>query len=87
MARTVADPPAAAARADSAGGFHFDSWVEAHAEAARRRSNVNWEGFMTRVVKSGYGGFVVRSWPTDLLIEACFSHHLGRTRPDHEQPP
>lgn len=46
----------------------FATYLEARQEAARRGQDCS-EGMVTRVVKSPYGGYVIRSWPLDLLAE------------------
>ena len=67
-----AGSPRAGREDETAGGFHFSSWAEARAEAVRRRADPAREGFVTRVVESPYGGYVVRSFPLDLLLDAGF---------------
>lgn len=47
----------------------FATYLEARREADRRRGRDGGNGMMTRVVKSPYGGYVIRSWPLDLLAE------------------
>ena len=54
----------------------FATYMEA-AEArqeADRRSRDKGNGTMTRVVRSPYGGYVIRSWPLDLLVEPELQH-------------
>ena len=48
----------------------FATYLEASQEAARRRrgGGVS-DGVVTRVVRSPYGGYVIRSWPLELLAE------------------
>lgn len=51
----------------------FATYLEARQEAARRGQDGG-DGMVTRVVKSPYGGYVVRSWPLDLLVEPALRH-------------
>ena len=46
----------------------FATYLEARREAARRGQDGS-DGMVTRVERSPYGGYVVRSWPLDLLAE------------------
>lgn len=46
----------------------FATYLEASQEAARRRQDGS-DGMVTRVVRSPYGGYVIRSWPLELLAE------------------
>lgn len=46
----------------------FETYLEAWQAAARRRQDGS-DGMVTRVVRSPYGGYVIRSWPLDLLAE------------------
>ena len=58
----------------------FATYVEASQAAARRRRGVG-AGMVTRVVKSPYGGYVIRTWPLELLAEPELRHvtaSLGR---------
>ena len=57
----------------------FTTYVEASQEAARRRGVG--AGMVTRVVRSSYGGYVIRTWPLELLAEPELRHvtaSLGR---------
>ena len=49
--------------------FVFDTYLEAHAEASRHRSRDAASGMISRVEKSPYGGYVVRSWPLEMLAD------------------
>lgn len=62
---------------ETAGAFLFSSWAEARAEAVRRRANPAWEGFVTRVVESPYGGYLVRSVPMDLFLDSTLLNLVG----------
>ena len=64
---------------ETAGDFIFSSWAEARAEAVRRRANPAWEGFVTRVVESPYGGYLVRSVPIDLFLDSTLLNLVGGT--------
>ena len=47
----------------------FDTYIDAHREASRRGSEDAANGMVSKVVRSPYGGFVVRSWPVELFME------------------
>lgn len=49
-------------------GF-FDTFAAAHEEATRRRSEDAAHGLISKVVKSPYGGFVIRVWPLEMFAE------------------
>lgn len=51
----------------------FATYLEARQEAARRGQDGS-DGMVTRVVRSPYGGYVIRSWPLDLLVEPELRH-------------
>ncbi len=51
----------------------FATYQEARQEAARRGQDGS-DGMVTRVVRSPYGGYVIRSWPLDLLAEPELRH-------------
>lgn len=51
----------------------FATYLEARQEAARRGQDGS-DGMVLRVVKSPYGGYVIRSWPLDLLAEPELQH-------------
>ena len=46
----------------------FATYLEARQEAARRGQEGS-DGMVNRVVRSPYGGYVIRSWPLELLAE------------------
>ena len=47
----------------------FATYLEARQAANRRRGQDGANEMITKVVRSPYGGYVVRSWPLDLLAE------------------
>lgn len=47
----------------------FDTYADARQEVARRSSEDAANGMVSKVVRSPYGGFAVRSWPVELLAE------------------
>ena len=49
--------------------FFFDDYFEAQAEASRRQAQNAAKGMISRVEKSPYGGYVIRSWPIEILAE------------------
>lgn len=48
--------------------FHA-TMTEAMEEATRRRANPAFKDFLTQVEPSSYGGFRVRSFPVDMVID------------------
>ena len=50
----------------------FATYLEAR-EAARRGQGAS-DGMVTKVVRSPYGGYVIRSWPLDLIAEPELRH-------------
>lgn len=51
----------------------FATYLEARQEAVRRGQDGS-DGMVTRVVRSPYGGYVIRTWPLDLLAEPEARH-------------
>ena len=47
----------------------FDTYLQASKEAARRRAQNAADGMISRVEKSPYGGYVVRTWPIEMLVD------------------
>lgn len=47
----------------------FETYLEAHQEVTRRGLADAENGMVSRVVKSPYGGFVIRTWPVELFVE------------------
>ena len=47
----------------------FDDYLGAHTEASRRRARDAASGMISRVEKSPYGGYVIRSWPIEILAD------------------
>ena len=58
----------------------FGTYLEAHQEASRRRAGDVASGLVSKVVRS-YGGYVIRSWPVDLLAEPELRQAFDRERP------
>ena len=56
----------------------FKTYLEAHQEASRRRASDAASGLVSKVVRSSYGGYVIRSWPVDLLAEVELRQVFGR---------
>lgn len=46
----------------------FETYFQAREEASRRRVRAT-EGMIVKVVQSPYGGYVVRSWPANVLTD------------------
>ena len=62
----------------------FPTYLEAHREATRRNAAMDAEsGIIAKVEQSPYGGYVVRSWPIDLLIEPGLQSIVNRRRPTY----
>lgn len=59
----------------------FKTYLEAHQEASRRRAGDAASGLVSKVVRSLYGGYVIRSWPVDLLAEPELRQAFDRDRP------
>ena len=57
--------------------FVFDTYLEAHAEASRHRSRDAASGMISRVEKSPYGGYVVRSWPLEMMADVDMRLIMG----------
>ena len=47
----------------------FETYLEAHQAASRRRANDATNGLVSKVVRSPYGGYTIRSWPVELLAD------------------
>ena len=47
----------------------FDTYLQASKEAARRGTRNAANGLISRVEKSPYGGYVVRTWPIEMLVD------------------
>ncbi len=58
----------------------FERYEDALREARRRRAQGVDAGFITRVERSPYGGFLVRSWPVSMLVNPHFRYLLDRNR-------
>ena len=68
MARTTDDPHADMTDSDRS-PLVFETYLEAHREVARRKDQDATMGIISRVERSPYGGYVVRSWPLELLAD------------------
>ena len=62
----------------------FATYLEAHREAARRRAEEAAKGFIVKVVKSPYGGYTIRSWPEDLLVDPDLRAAVDRGTPEYQ---
>ena len=47
----------------------FETYFQAREEASRRRTRATEGGLIVKVVPSPYGGYVVRSWPVNMLAD------------------
>ncbi len=47
----------------------FKTYLEAREAAGRRGASDAARGLVSKVVKSPYGGYVIRSWPVELLAD------------------
>ena len=56
----------------------YETYLEAHQEARRRGAGDAASGLVARVVKSPYGGYMIRSWPVDLLADPELRHMIAR---------
>lgn len=65
----------------------FATYLEAHGEANRRNAAMDAEnGMIAKVEQSPYGGYVVRSWPIDMLIEPGLQSIVSKRRPAYSSP-
>ena len=60
------------------GAVVFKTYLEAHQEAGRRRAGDASSGLVSKVVRSPYGGYTIRTWPVDLLADPEFRQAYGR---------
>lgn len=63
----------------------FATYLEAHREATRRRAQEADKGFIIKVVKSPYGGYTIRSWPEDLLVDPDLHAAVDRGTPEYQR--
>lgn len=56
----------------------FKTYLEAHQVAGRRRASDAASGLVSKVVRSPYGGYIIRSWPVGLLAEPGLRQAIGR---------
>lgn len=61
----------------------FDTYAAARNEATRRNSENAEHGLISKVVKSPYGGFVIRSWPVEMLAEPELRSILNDGKPSY----
>lgn len=47
----------------------FKTYFQAREEARRRRARATGDGLIVKVVQTPYGGYVVRSWPVNALVD------------------
>lgn len=59
----------------------FETYFQAREEASRRRVRAT-EGMIVKIVQSPYGGYVVRSWPVNVLTDP----NMRRIVRSHRQP-
>lgn len=62
----------------------FATYLEAHREAMRRRAQEADKGFVVKVVKSPYGGYTIRSWPEEILMDPELRTALDRGTPEYQ---
>ena len=62
----------------------FATYLEAHREATRRRVQEADNGFIVKVVKSPYGGYTIRSWPEEFLVEPDLRAAVDRGTPEYQ---
>ena len=68
MARTIDDPHSSTTDSDRM-PLVFETYLDAHREVVRRRDQDAATDIISRVEKSPYGGYVVCSWPMELLAD------------------
>ena len=64
-------------------GTTFATYLEAHEEVVRRRSQDAVNGLISRVEKSPYGGYVVRTLPVATWADPNVQRLLAGRRPDY----
>lgn len=65
----------------------FATYLEAHREANRRNAAMDAEnGIIAKVEQSPYGGYVVRSWPIEMLVEPGLQSIISKRRPAYSLP-
>ena len=84
MAGTIPSP----SRSETGGhmapsGASFATYLEAHEEVARRRSLDAANGLISRVEKSPYGGYIVRTLPVETWADPNVQRLLAGRRPDY----
>ena len=62
----------------------FATYLEALSAAARRRAQEAERGFIVQVAKSPYGGYYVRSWPEEVLVDPELRPLLERDQPEYQ---
>ena len=77
MAGTIARPRLGKSGDADRASLGFETYLEANQEAARRRSRDAANGMLSRVEKSPYGGYVVRSWPIEILVDPDMRRVVG----------
>ena len=76
MAKTTDDPYADMTDSDRI-PLVFETYLDAHREVARRKDQDAATGIISRVEKSPYGGYVVRSWPMEILADPDLQSATG----------
>ena len=76
MARTTCNPHDGPTDSDWS-PIVFETYLEAHREVARRKNQDAAIGIISRVEKSPYGGYVIRSWPMELLADPDLQSATG----------
>ena len=61
----------------------FETYFQAREEASRRRTRATEEGLIVKVVLSPYGGYVVRSWPVNMLADPNMRRIARSRRPPY----
>ena len=56
----------------------FETYLDAHQEANRRSARDATSGLVSKVVRSPYGGYMIRSWPVDLLADPELRQMIAR---------
>lgn len=62
----------------------FATYLEAHDEATRRRTQEAEWGFVVQVAKAPYGGYYVRSWPEEFLVDPALRPLFEQDEPEYQ---
>lgn len=78
-------PPSSGGKTDdtSPSRTNFATYLEAREEAIRRRLKDAGNGFFSRIEKSPYGEYVVRTLPIEILADPDMQRSLASNKPSY----